>query len=82
MISRADIDRLLAEDVPAGDLTTDALGIGDSSGRMVFTAPIIFCMSAGSEKKPGSTCGSANASEPASVTRPRLAGCSRQTWQE
>lgn len=38
MISRADIDRLLAEDVPAGDLTTDALGIGDSSGRMVFTA--------------------------------------------
>lgn len=38
MISRAEIDRLLAEDVPAGDLTTDALGIGDRSGRMTFTA--------------------------------------------
>lgn len=38
MISRAEIDRLLAEDVPAGDLTTDALGIGDCSGRMTFAA--------------------------------------------
>jgi len=38
VISRADIDRLLAEDVPAGDLTTDALGIGDRPGRMAFTA--------------------------------------------
>ncbi len=38
MIARADIDRLLAEDVPAGDLTTDALGIGDRPGRMAFAA--------------------------------------------
>lgn len=38
MISRAEIGRLLAEDVPAGDLTTDALGIGDCSGRMTFAA--------------------------------------------
>ena len=38
MISRADIERLLAEDVPAGDLTTDALGIGDRPGRMTFAA--------------------------------------------
>jgi len=38
MISRADIERLLAEDVPAGDLTTAALGIGDRPGRMTFAA--------------------------------------------
>ena len=38
MISRAEIERLLAEDVPAGDLTTEALGIGHHSGRMTFTA--------------------------------------------
>jgi len=38
VISRADVDRLLSEDVPAGDLTTDALGIGDCAGRMTFAA--------------------------------------------
>lgn len=38
MISRSDIERLLAEDVPAGDLTTDALGIGALPGRMTFSA--------------------------------------------
>lgn len=38
MIGRAEIERLLAEDVPAGDLTTDALGIGDAAGEMTFTA--------------------------------------------
>lgn len=37
-MARSEIDRLLAEDVPAGDLTTDALGIGHRSGRMTFTA--------------------------------------------
>jgi molybdenum transport protein len=38
VISRSDIERLLAEDVPAGDLTTDALGIGALPGRMSFAA--------------------------------------------
>jgi molybdenum transport protein len=32
------IERLLAEDTPHGDLTTDALGIGASPGRMEFRA--------------------------------------------
>lgn len=38
MIALADIERLLAEDVPAGDLTTEVLGIGDRPGRMTFSA--------------------------------------------
>ncbi|HLO78584.1 MAG TPA: ModD protein, partial [Magnetospirillum sp.] len=38
MISDAELDRLLAEDVPFGDLTTHALGIGAAPGRMVFKA--------------------------------------------
>lgn len=33
-----DVDRLLAEDVPVGDLTTRALGIGGQPGRITFTA--------------------------------------------
>lgn len=38
IITDAELDRFLAEDVPYGDLTTDALGIGDAPGRMVFRA--------------------------------------------
>ena len=37
-LSDAEIDHLLAEDVPYGDLTTRSLGIGDEPGRMVFRA--------------------------------------------
>jgi molybdenum transport protein len=36
--SRAELEELLADDVPYGDLTTDALGIGAASGSMQFTA--------------------------------------------
>jgi molybdenum transport protein len=36
--SRAELEALLADDVPYGDLTTDALGIGAVSGTMQFTA--------------------------------------------
>src|SRR6266508_3551956 len=36
--SRAELEQLLAEDVPYGDLTTDALGIGAARGTMQFTA--------------------------------------------
>jgi molybdenum transport protein len=36
--SRAELEQLLAEDVPYGDLTTDALGIGAVSGSMQFNA--------------------------------------------
>src|SRR6266567_4008813 len=36
--SRAELEQLLADDVPYGDLTTDALGIGPVSGSMQFTA--------------------------------------------
>jgi molybdenum transport protein len=35
--SRAELERLLADDVPYGDLTTDALGIGAAPGSMTFT---------------------------------------------
>lgn len=38
MLSDAELDRFLAEDVPYGDLTTALLGIGDRAGRMVFRA--------------------------------------------
>src|SRR6266700_439891 len=36
--SRAELEELLADDVPYGDLTTDALGIGAAAGTMQFTA--------------------------------------------
>lgn len=36
--SRAELEELLADDVPYGDLTTAALGIGAASGTMEFTA--------------------------------------------
>jgi len=36
--SRAELEQLLADDVPYGDLTTDALALGPVSGAMVFTA--------------------------------------------
>lgn len=37
-LSDADIDRLIAEDVPYGDLTTRLIGIGDQKGTIVFYA--------------------------------------------
>ena len=37
-LSDAQLDHLLAEDSPYGDLTTVALGIGDRPGRMSFSA--------------------------------------------
>jgi molybdenum transport protein len=36
--SRAELEQLLTEDVPYGDLTTDSLGIGSASGVMEFVA--------------------------------------------
>jgi molybdenum transport protein len=36
--SRSELEKLLADDVPHGDLTTEALGIGDLEAEMVFTA--------------------------------------------
>lgn len=36
--SRTELEQLLADDVPYGDLTTDALGIGAAAGLMQFTA--------------------------------------------
>jgi molybdenum transport protein len=36
--SRAELEQLLADDVPYGDLTTDALGIGVTPGEMTFKA--------------------------------------------
>ena len=38
MITTADIERFLAEDVGGGDLTTEALGIGPALGTMEFRA--------------------------------------------
>jgi molybdenum transport protein len=37
-VSRTELEGLLADDVPYGDLTTEALGIGTSAGRIRFTA--------------------------------------------
>jgi hypothetical protein len=36
--SRTELEQLLADDVPYGDLTTDALGVGAAPGSMEFTA--------------------------------------------
>jgi molybdenum transport protein len=36
--SRAELERLLEDDVPYGDLTTETLGIGASPGSMAFSA--------------------------------------------
>jgi molybdenum transport protein len=38
VVSRSELEALLADDVPYGDLTTDALGIGAAAGTMRFTA--------------------------------------------
>lgn len=44
-VFEADIDRLIAEDLPFGDLTTQVLGIASAPGRMSFAArhPLIVC---------------------------------------
>ncbi len=44
-VPEAYIDRLIAEDVGFGDLTTTALGIGDAAAAIRFTArhPVIAC---------------------------------------
>jgi molybdenum transport protein len=44
--SRAELERLLEDDVPYGDLTTEALGIGASAGVMHFAArdPMVLVM--------------------------------------
>lgn len=44
--SRADLERLLEDDVPYGDLTTEALGIGAVSGVMRFSAraPMVLAL--------------------------------------
>ena len=36
VLSAAEIERLLAEDAPYGDLTTDALGVGAANGSICF----------------------------------------------
>ena len=43
--SEDDIDRLIVEDLPYGDLTTRALGIGQQIGRMTFRTrhPLVLC---------------------------------------
>jgi molybdenum transport protein len=44
--SRTELERLLADDVPYGDLTTDVLGIGAANGRMQFAArdPMVLAL--------------------------------------
>lgn len=44
-LSAHDIDALIGEDLPTGDLTTQALGLGDQPGRMTFHArtPLVTC---------------------------------------
>lgn len=45
LVPEADIDRLIAEDVGFGDLTTTALGIGDAAAVIRFAArhPLVAC---------------------------------------
>jgi molybdenum transport protein len=38
IVPRSELEELLADDVPYGDLTTDALGIGGAAGSMQFSA--------------------------------------------
>ncbi|MDR3468991.1 MAG: ModD protein [Xanthobacteraceae bacterium] len=44
--SRSELEALLADDVPHGDLTTDALGLGAVAGTMTFTArdPMVLAL--------------------------------------
>jgi len=44
--SRAELERLLEDDVPYGDLTTEALGIGEAAGVMHFAArtPMVLAL--------------------------------------
>jgi molybdenum transport protein len=44
--SRAELEKLIADDVPYGDLTTEVLGIGGESGEMRFSArdPMIVAL--------------------------------------
>jgi molybdenum transport protein len=44
-VSEAEIDALITEDVPYGDLTTRVLGIGAAPGRITFAArqPMVVC---------------------------------------
>ena len=44
-LADSEIDRLIAEDLPYGDLTTRALGLDNYPGRMTFTArhPLVVC---------------------------------------
>ncbi len=49
LIPDAEIDRWLAEDIPFGDLTTHALGIGEQSGRMFFQARDAIVVAASEE---------------------------------
>lgn len=44
-VSELLLERLIEEDVPYGDLTTDLLGIGARRGRIVFTTrePTVLC---------------------------------------
>lgn len=46
VLTTADLERLLDDDVPYGDLTTEALGIGGQSGVMGFTArdPMVLAL--------------------------------------
>ncbi len=49
LIPDAEIDRWLVEDVPFGDLTTHALGIGERPGRMTFQARETLVVAASEE---------------------------------
>jgi molybdenum transport protein len=36
--TRTELERLIADDVPYGDLTTESIGIGDAPGELVMAA--------------------------------------------
>ncbi|HUO54260.1 MAG TPA: ModD protein [Rhodoblastus sp.] len=48
IVSRAELERLLRDDAPHGDLTTETLAIGDRPGLMIFAArdPMVAALTA------------------------------------
>ena len=53
ILSDASLDALLADDAPYGDLTTQALGIGQRPGRIAFAArgDMVLCCAEEAERK-------------------------------
>ncbi|MBK9613966.1 MAG: ModD protein [Uliginosibacterium sp.] len=63
-VSDEALAKMLAEDVPHGDLTTEALGIGDQAARMIMSARHAMCL-----------CGSEEAARLIELAGGEVTGC-------